>query len=87
MNNHNLIIYNFPTLSEILLEIEDSTHESLGPETFNLTEDMSKDEKCKILRKEYTKWNGQTNNSNPKIKNKAKKLVELAASLRKEYGC
>ena len=23
MNNHNLIIYNFPTLSEILLEIED----------------------------------------------------------------
>jgi len=39
------------------------------------------------LRKEYTKWNGQTNNSNPKIKNKAKKLVELAASLRKEYGC
>lgn len=72
---------------KILLEIEDSTHESLGPETFNLTEDMSKDEKCKILRKEYTKWNGQTNNSNPKIKNKAKKLVELAASLRKEYGC
>ena len=72
---------------KILIEIEDSTHEKLGPETFNITKDMSKEERCKILRKEYTKWNGQTNNSNPKIKNKAKKLVELAASLRKEYGC
>ena len=45
------------------------------------------EEKCKKLRLEYTRWNRQTNNSNEKIRNQAKKMVELTASLRKKYNC
>ena len=41
----------------------------------------------KNLGLEYTRWNRQTNNSNEKIRNQAKKMVELTASLRKKYNC
>ena len=48
---------------------------------------MSKDEKCKLLRKEYSRWNAQTNNSDIKIKTRAKRMVEIAARLRTKYKC
>ena len=54
---------------------------------FNFTPDMTNEEKCKKLRQEYTRWNRQTNNSNEKIRNQAKKMVELTANLRKKYNC
>ena len=54
---------------------------------FNFSADMTNEEKCKKLRLEYTRWNRQTNNSNEKIKNQAKKMTELTASLRKKYNC
>ena len=48
---------------------------------------MTNEEKCKKLRQEYTRWNRQTNNSNEKIRNQAKKMVGLTANLRKKYNC
>ncbi len=54
--------------------------------SFGITEDMSKAEKMKLLRKEYTKWNGQTNHKDPKKKKRAKEMVKIIADLRKQYN-
>ncbi len=54
---------------------------------FNFSKDMTSEGKCKKLREEYTRWNRQTNNSNEKIRNQARKMVELTANLRKKYNC
>ena len=42
--------------------------EKPSEESFGISEDMNKAEKCKILRKEYTKWNSQTTQKDPKRK-------------------
>ena len=55
-------------------------------ESFGITDDMSDAEKMKILRKEYTKWNGQTNHKDPKKKKRAKEMVKIIADLRKQYS-
>ena len=47
---------------------------------------MDNDEKLKILRKQYTKWNGQTNNRDIKKKKRAKEMVKIIANLRKQYS-
>ena len=65
----------------------DDTDEENEDTIFNFSADMTNEEKCKKLRLEYTRWNRQTNNSNEKIRNQAKKMVELTASLRKKYNC
>ena len=65
----------------------DDTDEENEDTIFNFAPDMTNEEKCKKLRLEYTRWNRQTNNSNEKIRNQAKKMVELTASLRKKYNC
>ena len=65
----------------------DDTDEENEDTIFNFSPDMTIEEKCKKLRLEYTRWNRQTNNSNDKIRNQAKKMVELTASLRKKYNC
>ena len=65
----------------------DDTDEENEDTIFNFSSDMTNEEKCKKLRLEYTRWNRQTNNSNEKIRNQAKKMVELTASLRKKYNC
>jgi len=71
-----------------IANISDIEHSETMDETvFNLTEDMSKSDKCKRLREEYSKWNRQTNNSNEVIRGRAKKMVDLAANLRKKYDC
>ena len=65
----------------------DGTNEENENTIFNFSPDMTSEEKCKKLRQEYTRWNRQTNNSNEKIRNQAKKMVELTANLRKKYNC
>ena len=65
----------------------DDTDEENEDTIFNFSPNMTNEEKCKKLRLEYTRWNRQTNNSNEKIRNQAKKMVELTASLRKKYNC
>tara|TARA_B100001057_G_scaffold166494_1_gene167214 strand:+ start:1581 stop:3089 length:1509 start_codon:yes stop_codon:yes gene_type:complete len=61
--------------------------ENLDISVFNLTENMTKEQKCLKLRQEYSKWNRQTNNNNENIRNRAKKMVKYAAEMRKKYGC
>ena len=39
------------------------------------------------LRKEYTKWNAQTNHKDTKKKKRAKEIVKVIANLRKQYNC
>ena len=60
--------------------------EKPSEESFGLTEDMDDAEKMKILRKEYTKWNGQTNHKDVKKKKRAKEMVKIIADLRKQYS-
>ena len=69
------------------IDTVDDTNEENEDTIFNFSSDMTNEEKCKKLRLEYTRWNRQTNNSNEKIRNQAKKMVELTASLRKKYNC
>jgi len=69
------------------IETIDENSEDSEETIFNFTSDMSDEEKCKRLRQEYTRWNRQTNNSNEKIRNQARKMVELTANLRKKYNC
>ena len=61
--------------------------EKPSEETFGITEDMNDKEKCKVLRKEYTKWNSQTTQRDLKRKKRAKEMVKIIADLRKQYNC
>ncbi len=61
--------------------------EKPSEESFGISENMDKSEKCKILRKEYTKWNSQTTQKDPKRKKRAKEMVKAIATLRKKYNC
>ena len=60
--------------------------EKPSEESFGITEDMDDSEKMKVLRKEYTKWNGQTNHKDVKKKKRAKEMVKIIADLRKQYS-
>ena len=48
---------------------------------------MDAKEKCRVLRKEYSRWNSQTNNSDKNKRVRAKEMVDLIANLRKQYNC
>ena len=61
--------------------------EKPSEDSFGITDEMDKKEKCKVLRKEYTKWNSQTTQRDPKRKKRAKEMVKAIASLRKKYNC
>ncbi len=61
--------------------------EKPSEESFGITEDMDDAQKCKVLRKEFTKWNGQTNHNNIKKRKRAKEMVKIIANLRKQYNC
>ena len=69
------------------IETIEESYEDSEETIFNFSKDMTDAEKCKKLREEYTRWNRQTNNSNEKIRNQARKMVELTANLRKKYNC
>ena len=68
---------------ETIEESDEDSEETI----FNFSKDMTDADKCKKLREEYTRWNRQTNNSDEKIRNQARKMVELTATLRKKYNC
>ena len=68
---------------ETIEESDEDSEETI----FNFSKDMTDADKCKKLREEYTRWNRQTNNSNEKIRNQARIMVELTANLRKKYNC
>ena len=53
---------------------------------FGITKSMSKDEKLKTLRKEYSRWNSLTNNNDKALRERAREMRDLAANLRKQYG-
>ena len=45
-----------------------------------------KDQKIKILRNEYSRWNALTNNTDKMIRERAKEMRDLAANLRSQYN-
>ena len=61
--------------------------EKPSEESFGITDEMDDKEKCKILRKEFTKWKNQTTNKDPKRKKRAAEMVKIIADLRKQYNC
>ena len=70
------------TASVKFVDFGDEADESV----FGINKDMSKDEKLKLLRKEYSRWNALTNNSDKLIRERAKEMRDLAATLRSEYN-
>ena len=65
------------------LEMSDNSNEQL----FGITSAMSTQEKCKVLRKQYSKWNGQTTSSDENKRKKAKEMIDIIIDLRKKYKC
>ena len=53
---------------------------------FGIAKSMSKKEKLKMLRKEYSRWNALTNNSDKAIRERAREMRDLAANIRKQYN-
>ena len=60
--------------------------EEVEGSVFGINKDMTKDEKLKILRKEYSRWNALTNNTDKMIRERAKEMRDLAANLRSQYN-
>ena len=66
------------TASVKFVGFDNSSSETL----FGITENMTKEEKVKILRKEYSRWNALTNNNDKAIRKRAREMRDLAAKLR-----
>ena len=60
--------------------------EEVEESVFGINKDMTKDEKLKILRKEYSRWNALTNNTDKMIRERAKEMRDLSANLRSQYN-
>ena len=60
--------------------------EGADESVFGITENMNKEEKKKKLRKEYSRWNALTNNNDKLVRERARKMRDLAATLRKQYS-
>ena len=60
--------------------------EEVEESVFGINKDMTKDEKLKILRKEYSRWNALTKNTDKMIRERAKEMRDLAANLRSQYN-
>lgn len=71
----------------VIGKIETSASSESGEELLGLSKDMTDAEKCKELRKLFSKWNGQTNSTNKKIKSRAQEMTKLIAELRSKYDC
>jgi len=54
---------------------------------FGLNDDMTNDQKCKELRKQYSKWSGLTTSSDKLKREQANKMVEKIAKLRQSFNC
>ena len=81
--NKYLEIKKIETASLTFVDFGDKADESI----FGLSDDMDAKEKCRVLRKEYSRWNSQTNNSDKNKRVRAKEMVNLIANLRKQYNC
>ena len=57
-----------------------------GESIFGLNKNMTNKEKEKALRKEYSRWNALTNNSDKSIRERAREMRDLAAKLRSELS-
>ena len=69
-------------------KIETSDYSSGSDEQLlGLSDELTDQEKCKELRKLYSKWNGLTNSSNKQTKIRAKEMVKKIANLRSKYNC
>ena len=55
-------------------------------EIFGINNQMSKDEKIKTLRNEYSRWNALTNHSDKIKREKARSMRDLAAKLRSQIN-
>ena len=69
------------TASVKFVDFGDKADESI----FGITEDMDKKEKLRVLRKEYSRWNALTNSKDKAIRERARKMRDLSANIRKEY--
>ena len=69
------------TASVKFVDFGDKTGESV----FGITKEMNAEEKLKTLRKEYSRWNALTNNSDKTIRERAREMRDLAANLRSQY--
>lgn len=54
---------------------------------FGLDDSMTNDQKCKELRKQYSKWSGLTASSDKSKREQANKMVEKIAKLRQNLNC
>ena len=69
------------TASVKFVDFDDKTGESV----FGIAKEMNTEEKLKTLRKEYSRWNALTNNSDKTIRERAREMRDLAANLRSLY--
>ena len=60
--------------------------EGADESVFGITKKMNIEEKKKKLRKEYSRWNALTNNNDKLVRERARKMRDLAATLRKRYS-
>jgi len=65
----------------------DSSESGSDEQLLGLSDEVTNEEKCKELRKLYSKWNGLTNSSNKQTKTRAKEMVKKIATLRSKYNC
>ncbi len=70
------------TASVKFVDFGDKTGESV----FGITKEMNTEQKLKTLRKEYSRWNALTNNSDKTIRERAREMRDLAANLRSQYS-
>ena len=69
------------TASVKFVDFGDQADESI----FGITKDMNKKEKLRVLRKEYSRWNALTNNSDKAIRERARAMRDMAANIRRKY--
>ena len=70
------------TINAELINFNTSNEEDI----FGLKETMTKDQKIKILRNEYSRWNALTNHADKTKRDKAKIMRDLAAKLRSKIN-
>ena len=70
------------TINAELINFNTSNEEDI----FGIKETMTKDQKIKILRNEYSRWNALTNHADKTKRDKAKNMRDLAAKLRSKIN-
>lgn len=65
------------------INVADGDEEKL----FGLNEKMSNQQKCKELRKQYSKWSGLTASNDKNKREQATRMVEKIAKLRQDLNC